>query len=248
DLGKGRQMPIHYGSRDLNCVTIKSTLTSEMVHSVGSAYALKRQQKGRCVLSYFGDGAASEGDAHAALNFAATLDTPIIFYCRNNGYAISTPTTEQYRGDGIAARGPALGIPTIRIDGNDIVANFVAVAEGRRISIEENRPVLIEAMTYRVSHHSTSDDSSVYRSVDEVKKWQKNNHPINRLRKLLEKRDWFSETEEDQYKQEVRKEVLAAVVRAEKVLKPSLKTMFTDVYEELPDHLAEQYRDLAAHV
>ena len=94
-------MPIHYGSKQLNFMTIKSTLTSQMPHSVGAAYALKRQQSGRVTLCYFGDGAASEGDAHAALNFSATLDAPVIFFCRNNGFAISTPTHEQYRGDGI---------------------------------------------------------------------------------------------------------------------------------------------------
>lgn len=80
DLGKGRQMPVHYGTKDLNFVTISSPLATQMPQAVGSAYALKRQQNGRVVMCYFGEGAASEGDAHAALNFAATLDCPIIFF------------------------------------------------------------------------------------------------------------------------------------------------------------------------
>lgn len=84
---------------------------------VGSAYAMKRAKEPLVVICYFGEGAASEGDAHAALNFAATLEAPVIFFCRNNGYAISTPTKDQYRGDGIGARGPAYGIATIRCDG-----------------------------------------------------------------------------------------------------------------------------------
>ena len=117
----------------------------------------------RCI-----SGAASEGDAHAAMNFAATLDCPIIFFCRNNGYAISTPTSQQYRGDGIASRGPGYGMPTIRVDGNDILAIYNATRAARQLCLEQQRPVLIEAMTYRVGHHSTSDDSSAYRSVDEV--------------------------------------------------------------------------------
>jgi 2-oxoisovalerate dehydrogenase E1 component alpha subunit len=148
----------------------------------------------------------------------------------------------------LAARGPALGIPTVRIDGNDVLANFMATAEARRICLEESRPVLIEAMTYRVSHHSTSDDSTAYRSVDEVRNWTQNDHPIVRLKKLLLKRNWFSEEDEHRYKEEARKEMMAAVVRAEKVMKPSVESMFTDVYEELPDHLRDQYRELCEHV
>ena len=88
---------------------------------------------------------------------------------RNNGYAISTPVHEQYRGDGIAVRGPAYGMATIRVDGNDVLAVYNACKAAREIAITENKPVLIEAMTYRIGHHSTSDDSSAYRSVDEVK-------------------------------------------------------------------------------
>jgi 2-oxoisovalerate dehydrogenase E1 component alpha subunit len=79
---------------------------------VGAAYAAKRANANRVVICYFGEGAASEGDAHAGFNFAATLECPIIFFCRNNGYAISTPTSEQYRGDGIG-KGPAAPSPTL---------------------------------------------------------------------------------------------------------------------------------------
>lgn len=128
DLGKGRQMPVHYGCRDLNFVTISSPLATQIpqgklctcsrvmqfihipctvpsrhtsVPAAGAAYAIKRENLNRAVICYFGEGAASEGDAHAGFNFSATLECPMIFFCRNNGYAISTPTEEQYRGDGI---------------------------------------------------------------------------------------------------------------------------------------------------
>lgn len=102
---------------------------------------------------YFGEGAASEGDAHAAFNFAATLECPVIFFCRNNGYAISTPTLDQYRGDGIAARGPAYGIDTVRVDGNDVFAVYKATAMAKQHAITKNKPVLIEAMTYRYNKY-----------------------------------------------------------------------------------------------
>jgi 2-oxoisovalerate dehydrogenase E1 component alpha subunit len=121
DLGKGRQMPVHYGSKELNFQTISSPLGTQIPHAAGSAYALKRERADAVVICFFGDGAASEGDFHAALNFAATTEAPVIFFCRNNGYAISTPAKEQYRGDGIASRGSGYGIDTIRVDGNDVL-------------------------------------------------------------------------------------------------------------------------------
>merc|ERR1711939_1177599 len=113
-------MPVHYGSKELNFVTISSTLATQMPQASGAAYALKRRGEKAVVACYFGDGAASEGDAHAAFNFAATADAPVLFICRNNGFAISTPTADQYRGDGIASRGIGYGIPAIRVDGNDL--------------------------------------------------------------------------------------------------------------------------------
>ena len=102
-----------------------------------------------CVVCYFGDGAAQEGDSHASMNFAATLDCPVIFVCRNNGYAISTPVEDQYRSDGLVVRGPGYGMEAIRVDGNDVLAVYNATQYARRICVEEHRPVLLEAMTYR---------------------------------------------------------------------------------------------------
>jgi len=106
-------------------------------------------------ICYFGEGAASEGDFHPALNFAATLRSPTIFFCRNNGYAISTPVKEQYAGDGIAGRGPGYGVATVRVDGNDVWAVYNVTKAARKIALEENRPVLIEAMTYRYTRPTT---------------------------------------------------------------------------------------------
>ena len=201
---------------------------------MGSAYAFKRAQNGRVVICYFGEGAASEGDAHAAFNFAATLDCPVIFFCRNNGYAISTPVEDQYRGDGIAVRGPAYGMPAIRIDGNDIFAVYNATLEAKNVCLKESRPVLVEAMTYRIGHHSTSDDSSAYRSVDEVRYWDQKDHPITRFASYLIKKGLWDEAKEKEWKEIARKEVMTAFSRAEKVKKPRWQEMFTDVYHDVP--------------
>ncbi|KAJ6224127.1 hypothetical protein RDWZM_002672 [Blomia tropicalis] len=248
DTGKGRQMPIHYGSRELNYMTIKSTLTSQMLHAVGSAYAFRMKGKDQVTLCYFGDGAASEGDAHAAFNFASVLNCPVIFLCRNNGYAISTPVHEQYQGDGIAARGPALGIPTIRVDGNDVFACYFAVQEARKICMMEGRPVLIEAMTYRIGHHSTSDDSSAYRSVDEIRTYGEKEHPRNRIELLLRRNNMFDEQEHKKYKEDIRKEIINVVFQQEKHNKPAIKELFTDVYDQMSRIQEEQFQELNEHL
>jgi len=240
DQGKGKQMPIHYGSTEQAFVTISSPLATQMPQAVGSAYAFKRAQNGLVVICYFGEGAASEGDAHAAFNFAATLECPIIFFCRNNGYAISTPVQEQYRGDGIAVRGPAYGMSTIRVDGNDVLAVYNATQAARQLAAGENRPVLIEAMTYRIGHHSTSDDSSAYRSVDEVRYWDQKDHPITRFYHYLVKKGIWSEQQEKEWKNDSKKKVLEAFARAEKKQKPNWKEMFTEVYDEMPEDLRKQ--------
>lgn len=248
DLGLGRQMPVHYGSKEHNFVTISSTLATQMPQASGAAYALKMQKSDNCVICYFGEGAASEGDAHAAFNFAATLSCPVIFFCRNNGYAISTPASEQYKGDGIAGRGAAYGMPAIRVDGNDVLAVYNATKKAREICISENRPVMLEAMTYRVGHHSTSDDSSAYRSANEVKYWKDIDSPINRLRSYLENQGWWSEGDNEEWKAQALKNIMTSFEGAEKALKPAVEVLFSDVYAEWTPRIRKQYEDCMKHL
>uniref|UniRef100_A0A914WCI9 2-oxoisovalerate dehydrogenase subunit alpha n=2 Tax=Plectus sambesii TaxID=2011161 RepID=A0A914WCI9_9BILA len=247
DFGKGKQMPVHYGSSEHHFVTISSPLSTQMPQAVGSAYAFKRAKNGRVVICYFGDGAASEGDAHAAFNFAATLDCPIIFFCRNNGYAISTPASEQYGGDGIAGKGPGYGLHTIRVDGNDLFAVYNATKEARRMALE-NKPVLIEAMTYRLGHHSTSDDSTAYRTEADIKFWGDKYHPITRYRYWLDSKGWWSEEEEKEWQRSAKKDIMKAFGDAEKIKKLRPQEMFEDVYQEMPKHLRNQMNEMNEHL
>lgn len=175
---------------------------------------------------------------------AATLNCPVIFLCRNNGYAISTPASEQYKGDGIASRGVGYGIDTIRVDGNDIWAVYNATKAARQIAVEENRPVLIEAMTYRIGHHSTSDDSTKYRDRKEVEERAKFDNPVTRLRRYLENKQWWTQEEEDQWRKEVRSSLMKSFSAAEKRKKPAVDALFTDVYDELPQNLRDQKQEL----
>jgi 2-oxoisovalerate dehydrogenase E1 component alpha subunit len=194
---------------------------------------------------YFGEGAASEGDFHAALNIAATRSCPVIYICRNNGYAISTPTLEQYRGDGIASRGVGYGIETIRVDGNDIWAVREVTKEARRLALSNGgKPVLIEAMSYRVSHHSTSDDSFAYRARVEVEDWKRRDNPITRMRKYLERRGIWDDEKEKDARESLKKDVMKAFKEAEEEKKPAIGELFKDVYEELTEEAMAQREEL----
>eukprot|EP00268_Persea_americana_P069149 TRINITY_DN976_c0_g1_i2.p1 TRINITY_DN976_c0_g1~~TRINITY_DN976_c0_g1_i2.p1 ORF type:complete len:481 (-),score=92.76 TRINITY_DN976_c0_g1_i2:285-1727(-) len=244
DHGKGRQMPIHYGSNKLNYFTISSPIATQIPQAVGAAYSLKMDQKKACAVTYFGDGGTSEGDFHAALNFAAVMEAPVIFFCRNNGWAISTPTSEQFRSDGLVVRGPAYGIRSIRVDGNDALAVYCAVRAAREMAINEHRPILVEALTYRAGHHSTSDDSTKYRPVDEIEHWKTMRDPVSRFRKWVEGNGWWSEADESELRSNVRKKILDAIQAAEKAEKPPLADLFTDVYSDIPSNLREQERSL----
>jgi len=239
---KGRMMPVHYGSRALNFHTISSPLATQLPQAAGAAYALKMQGRDACVVCYFGDGAASEGDFHGALNFAATLECPVIFFCRNNGYAISTPIREQYRGDGIAARGVSYNMKTARCDGNDTWAVQHVMKKAREIAVRDKVPVLIEAMTYRGGHHSTSDDASRYRGTDEVNTWNQSNNPMARMRLFMEKKSWWNQQMETDARAAARALVLKALEAAEDKPWLPVEGLFEDVYNAVPKHLQEQVR------
>ena len=247
DLGKGRQMPIHYGSHDLNFMTISSPLATQIPQAAGYAYGQKLLGNDACTICYFGEGAASEGDFHAGLNIAAVSNCPVVFLVRNNGYAISTLTSEQFAGDGIAPRGVGYGIPSIRVDGNDILAVYAASIKARNLAIQESSPVIIETMSYRLGAHSTSDDPSSYRTTEEEELWRQKD-PIDRMKKWLLGKGWWSDQQDHQIKEAYKKEILNALKSQEKRQSPSLDQLVSDVYQSAPKYLQEQYSELLAHI
>lgn len=194
-------------------------------------------------MAYFGEGAASEGDFHPALNFAATLRAQTLFFCRNNMYAISTPIDDQYAGDGIAIRGISYGMPTIRVDGNDIFAVHAAVEEARKIIMTRKMPVLIESISYRIGDHSTSDFSKTYRHDKEMEKWEQHltdfGNPITRLEKYLLKAGHITAAQNQELRDAARTAVRDSLKKAIAEPKGSIDEMFEDVYETIPQHIAE---------
>ena len=252
DLGKGRQMPVHYGSKELNICTVSSPLCTQVPQASGAGYQYRISGQDRIAITYFGEGAASEGDFHSALNFAATLRCQTMFFCRNNMYAISTPIDDQYAGDGIAVRGIAYGMPTIRVDGNDIFAIYNACKQAREIIIKEKRPALVEAISYRVGDHSTSDFSQRYRDEKEMLKWKellsKFRSPIERFEKYLSRRGLVKPEDTARFRDEARNAVREALKNGIEARKPPIDDLFTDVYEKIPNHIEDQRQQLKQHL
>ncbi|KAJ3794515.1 branched-chain alpha-keto acid dehydrogenase E1-alpha subunit [Lentinula aff. detonsa] len=245
---KGRQMPVHFGSPKHHFHTISSPLATQIPQAAGVAYALRRspERSNSVAACFFGEGAASEGDFHAGLLLASTIPSPVVFIARNNGFAISTPSSEQYHGDGIASRGPGYGIDTIRVDGNDVLAVLTAVREARKRCLEQGRAVLVECMSYRVGHHSTSDDSFAYRARSEVEDRKRIDNPLVRFRLFMESRGWWDSQAEEELKTRLRADVLKAFKHAEVQSRWELSEIFTDIYAgEEPWNIREQREELS---
>lgn len=239
DLGKGRQMPCHYGHRATNLVTISSPVGTQIPHAVGAAWGAKIKGAQDAVIVYFGDGATSQGDFHVGMNFAGVFKAPVILFCRNNGYAISTPFSVQTASENIVVKAQAYGVEGVLVDGNDILAVIAVTRRARERALAGKGPTLIEALTYRVGAHSTSDDPSVYRVEDEVKGW-KVKDPLERFKNYLKEKNLWNEDFEHKVQEETKEEVNRAIETAEKIPNPPVETIFQDVYEKMTPILTEQ--------
>ena len=163
----GRQMPGHFGSKKLRIVTGSSPVTTQVPHAVGIALAAKMKQKPFVSFVTFGEGSSNQGDFHEGCNFAGVHKLPVIFMCENNQYAISVPIHKQIAGK-VSDRALGYGFPGFQVDGNDALEVFRVVKEARERAVAGEGPTLIEALMYRLSPHSTSDNDLAYRTKEEV--------------------------------------------------------------------------------
>ncbi|KJP90025.1 hypothetical protein AK88_00194 [Plasmodium fragile] len=242
DEGKGRQMCICYTSKKLNIHTITTPLASQLSHAAGCGYALKLKNQKAVAATFCGDGSSSEGDFYAALNFAAVRESQTMFICKNNLYAISTSIKDQYRGDGIAPRALALGIESVRVDGNDLFATYLAAKKMREICTEQSKPVFMEFMAYRYGHHSTSDDSTLYRPKEENDAWKKDGvHPISRLFLYLKNKKLYTDEDDQLHRKAVKEKVLKELKKHESIKRYNIVGgLFENVYHEEDWNLKEQ--------
>ena len=186
---------------NVNVFPLCITVGEQPLHATGYAWGLKLQKKNAVVLTDFGDGATSTGDLNEALNFAGVFKAPVIFLCQNNHFAISIPVEKQTVAQTLAQKAIAAGIKGIQVDGNDIFAVYKATQDAISDALK-GKPTFIEAYTYRMSDHTTSDDSTKYRNEKEVKDWQKKD-PLHRLRTYMEKKKIWSAKKEEDLKKEI---------------------------------------------
>ncbi len=245
DPVKGRQMPDHYTCRAVRWGSISSPIGTQMTQAVGLSWAAKLRKEDTTCLVYFGDGATSSAEFHNALNFAGVFKTPTIFFCRNNGWAISVPTERQTASRTFAQKGIAYGIPGVRVDGNDVFAVVSVTRRALARAAAGHGPTLIEALTYRMGGHSTSDDPNRYRPSDELVPWV-DRDPLERLRHYLTRKGQWNDDAHQALRVETEGKLKDAVAIAEKTALPSLESMFEDVYGRVPWHLEEQRRQLLA--
>jgi 2-oxoisovalerate dehydrogenase E1 component alpha subunit len=245
DPAKGRQMPDHYCFRGANFTSVSSPIGTQITHATGFAWAAKLKRDDLVVLAYFGDGATSSAEFHNGLNFAGVFKAPVVFFCRNNGWAISVPTERQTASAGFAAKGVAYGIPGVRVDGNDLFAVIQVTREAVARAARGDGPTLVEALTYRIEGHSTSDDPKAYRPEAWLEPWKRLD-PIARVRHWLDHEAGWMEARDKEIEAELDAEIRAAVAVAEKTPGPSIASLFEDVFAEPPWHLVEQRRALEA--
>jgi pyruvate dehydrogenase E1 component alpha subunit len=243
DLQRGRQMPCHYMDRSVNHVTWSSVIATQLPHAAGAAYAMKLKGTRQVAIGFLGDGATSENDFHSAMNFAAVTKSPCVFVCQNNHFAISAQQDHQTATRTYAEKAQAYGMPGVRVDGNDIVAVYLAVTEAVERARQGLGPTLIEAVTYRLVPHSSSDDPTRYRDEAEYQRWLKRD-PLAIFRRHLQARRIWSEKWEAQLQAEIDQEVEIAIKEAEAAGLPDPGTMVEDVYEEVPPILEDQRREL----
>jgi len=243
DTVQGRQMPNHITSRETGFTSVSSPVGTQITQAVGFSWGAKIDGKDVASLVYFGEGATSSTDFHSGLNFAGVFKVPVVFLCRNNGWAISVPAERQTATRTFAEKAAAYGIPGVRVDGNDIFAVVSVVREAVRRGEQGLGPTLVEAVTYRMGGHSTSDDPNRYRATDDLKPWAERD-PLARLRQYLERRKAWDDRAELALIAEIDQRFRAAVGVSEKTPPPALESIFEDVYQKPPWHLQEQRAEL----
>ena len=208
---------------------------SQLPHAVGIGYAMKLRGEDRIAMTYFGDGATSEGDFHEAMNFAGVFDTPVVFLCQNNQWAISVPRSRQTHSKTLAQKALAYAIPALQVDGNDVLAVYAATQEAIERARGGDGPTMIECLTYRMSVHTTADDPTKYRSKEEVEKWGARD-PIDRFATYLRNKGLLDDDAVSSLEDEIAEEIDAAWDDAKSEIEglAGPEEMFEHVYADEP--------------
>jgi pyruvate dehydrogenase E1 component alpha subunit len=210
-----------------------SVVGGTVLHATGWAMGAALDRSGACAIAYFGDGASSQGDVHEAMNFAAVFKAPVIFFCQNNGWAISVPTAAQVGGGSIAARAAGYGLPGVRIDGNDVEEVYAATAEAVARAREGRGATVIEAMTYRLSPHASSDDPRRYRTEEEEEE-AREREPLPRARARLLARGNVDVLALDEIDLDIDREVRDVSAQVMTLDPPAIDSLLDLAYRDTP--------------
>ena len=216
---------------------------TQMLHATGIAWAFKMRREPRVALTYFGDGATSEGDFHEAMNFASVYQVPCIFICQNNQWAISVPRETQMNSDTVAQKAIAYDMPTMQVDGNDLFAVYKAAKQAIDRARAGGGPSFIECVTYRLADHTTADDARRYRDPQEVDAWI-GKDPLIRLRKYLESKHLWDDARQQACEEKARVTVAEVVKTAEGIEKPTTADIFDYTFATLPPEIELQKRTM----
>jgi len=239
DPTRGRQMPCHYSDRAAHYVSLSSPIGTQIGHAAGVARAVQIKGDDVVVGGWLGDGATSSNDFHAGLNFAGVWKAPAVFVCQNNQWAISVPVGAQTASETIAVKAEAYGMPGLRVDGNDVLACYVAVRAAVDRARRGEGPTLVECLTYRMGGHSSSDDPTKYRDEGEAKAWEARD-PLLRHRKWLTAEGVWSRKQEEDFLAEAGRTITESIARVESSDAVPVESLFEDVWADVPPLLANQ--------
>ncbi len=227
----GRQMPNHWSYPRLKVVTGSSPVATQILHATGIALASKIKREPHVTAVYFGEGCTAEGDFHEGLNFAGIHRLPVVFFCENNGYAISVPQCKEMPVANVADRAGAYGMPGEVVDGMDLLEVYRAMRRAVDHARRGEGPTLIEAKTYRFVPHSSDDDDRTYRSREEVEQWKRRD-PIELFRRRLFELGVLNESLLEETRRRIAREVDDATEYAEQLPYPPVESAFTHVYAD----------------
>lgn len=224
---------------NVNDLPFSIVIGSHVLPAVGIGIGMKYKKKNNCVVVNYGDGASSQGAVSEALNFAAVYQAPVVFICENNGWAISTPTHKQTANEILASHGVAHGMLSIRVDGNDILAMMCATKEATDRARAGEGPTFIEAVTFRMSLHTTADDPTVYRNDEEVKVWEAR-CPMARFETYLKNKGVLDTDSIEQTLASCEEEVIKARDTFYEMPPADPTEIFEHLYETFPMELQKQ--------